>query len=204
MGKYDADTGIDIILTLYLPSIEKRFCYNVYRPANGLYDFFNAQWYSLDTCWHVHRFYNHKNRTAMKKVIVSILMIGSLAIPASAKMKSRATKANGQVPYALNPNIDHSKDVAYSSQWEGQAQSPAPDAEFRLGVAQAQYTSPALRGKTYSYSLNNYTLYGSYPVSMNAPYLGMDAPSYDGAARNAYRNMRANNESEPLPANDGK
>lgn len=141
----------------------------------------------------------------MKKVIVSILMIGGLIIPASAKIKAKAkAKASGHVPYALNPNIDHSKDVAYSAQWADQAQSPAPDANFRMDVAAAEYTSPALRGKTYYYSLSNYTLYGSYPVSMNAPYMGKDAPSYDGAAKNAYRNLRANNESEPLPANNGK
>ena len=138
----------------------------------------------------------------MKKVIVSILMIGALAIPASAKMKSKATRANGHVPYALNQGIDHSKDVAYSAQWADQAQSPAPDAEFVIGNDQP--VSPAKPGRTTYYSLKNFTLYGSYPVSMNAPYQGSDAPSYDGATKNAYRNIRANNESEPLPANDGK
>ena len=140
----------------------------------------------------------------MKKVIVSILMIAGLAGTANAKMKAKAKKATGHVPYALNQNIDHSKDVAYSAQWADGITSPASDADFRMGAAPA--LSRALLGKTYHYAYpqNNYTLYGAYQVSMNAPYMGQDAPSYDGAVKNAYRNMRANNESEHLPANNGK
>ena len=140
----------------------------------------------------------------MKKVIVSILMIGGLVIPASARMKAKAKKA-GNVPYAENQAIDHSKDVAYSAQWADQAISPAQDADFRMGAEQS--INPAVVvGRTYyySYPLSNYTLYSSQPVTMNAPYMGQDAPSYDGAARNAYRNIRANNESEVLPSNSGR
>jgi hypothetical protein len=140
----------------------------------------------------------------MKKILVSILMIGTIAIPATAKIKAKA-KNSGHIPYALNPVIDHSKDVAYSAQWADQAQSPAPDADFSAnGNTAPAYTSPGVYGGTQYYTLKNFTLYAAHPVSMNAPYLGGDAPSYDGAAKNAYRNMRANNESEPLPANDGK
>ena len=141
----------------------------------------------------------------MKKILVSILMIGSLAIPATAKIKAKAKKAGGHVPYALNPVIDHSKDVAYSAHWAHEAQSPAPDADFSADAKPAiPYTAAGVYGKTQYYTLKNFTLYAAHPVSMNAPYEGGDAPSYDGAAKNAYRNMRANNESEPLPANDGK
>ena len=135
-------------------------------------------------------------------------MIGTLAIPAAAKIKAKAKKS-GHIPYALNPVIDHSKDVAYSAHWADQAQSPPRDVDFSINAINNSANSTAnliprgVYGKTYYYNLNNFTLYGSYPVSMNAPYLGGDAPSYDGAAKNAYRNMRANNESEPLPANDG-
>jgi hypothetical protein len=136
----------------------------------------------------------------MKKIIVSILMIGGFMIPASAKIKAK--KKASHIPYYQNPVIDHSYDKAYSAQWAYAAKSPAPDADFRIGAV--NYLSPALRGKTYYYSLENFTLYGAYPVSMNAPYQGKDAPSYDGADRNAYRNIRANNESEPLPPNDGE
>jgi hypothetical protein len=138
----------------------------------------------------------------MKKILVSILMIGSLAIPASAKIKSKAKKSSGHIPYALNPAIDHSKDVAYSAHWADQAQSPAPDAKFSVGPNDAAYISPLL-GKTYYYNLKNFTYYAAYPVSMNGPYQGKDAPSFDGVIKNKYRNMRASNESEPLPPNHG-
>ena len=131
-------------------------------------------------------------------------MIGSIAIPATAKIKAKAKKS-GHIPYALNPAIDHSKDVAYSAHWADQAQSPAPDADFSAnGAASPSFVYPSAYGKTQYYTLKNFTLYASQPVSMNAPYMGGDAPSYDGAANNAYRNMRANNESEPLPPNNGQ
>lgn len=140
----------------------------------------------------------------MKKVIVSILMIAGIAGTADAKMKAKAKKPAGQVPYSQNVGIDHSKDGAFSEKWAGQAQSPAPDANFAMGAN--QQAAPMLPGRTnyYGYPLTGVTKYGNYPVSMNAPYQGQDAPSYDGAAKNAYRNMRANNESEPLPSNNGK
>jgi len=136
----------------------------------------------------------------MKKIIVSILMIGAFAIPASAKIKSKVKKT-GHIPYHENPAIDHSKDVAYSAQWAHEAQSPAPNVDFSVDATQP--VTPYLTGRTTYYGLKNFTLHGAFPVSMNAPYLGMDAPSYDGADKNAYRNMRANNESEPLPPNNG-
>lgn len=137
----------------------------------------------------------------MKKILISCLMIGAFALPASAKSKAKP-RNTGHIPYAENPFIDHSKDVAYSAHWADKAVSPAPDADFRMDAVPVE--SPALYGKTYHYTLENFTFYGSYPVSMNAPYQGKDAPSYDGADRNAYRNMRANNESEELPSNDGR
>jgi hypothetical protein len=140
----------------------------------------------------------------MKRTIVSILLLAGLVSPAAAKMKSKA-KNSGHIPYALNPNIDHSKDVAYSAAWAHKAVSPSPDANFAVTNIEALPT--AMPGKTYfySYGLNGFTLYGRYAqVRMNAPYMGMDAPSWDGPEKNKYRNMRANNESEPLPSNHGK
>ncbi len=129
----------------------------------------------------------------MKKLIVSLLLIGAAAIPASAasKMKSKAHRAD----------VDHSHDQAYSAQWANQAVSPTPDADFSVGAANA--ARPYLMGQTMYYGLNNFTLIGTTAAAMNAPYQGGYAPSWDGPAKNAYRNMRANNESEPLPANDG-
>ena len=141
----------------------------------------------------------------MKRTLVSILLLAGLVSPAAAKMKSKATRNSGHIPYMQNPNIDHTKDVAYSARWADRAVSPAPDASFVIGAT--YYPTSSLRGKTYfySYNLDGYTLYGRYAqVRMNAPYMGMDAPSWDGPEKNKYRNMRANNESEPLPSNHGK
>lgn len=165
-----------------------------------LYDFLYVRWYGLDFLLG-EIIDNHLKGTDMKKILISCLMIGAFALPASAKSKVKSS-SSGHIPYMENPNIDHSKDVAYSAQWADQAVSPAPEADFRLGAVPS--ISPSLYGKTYYYTLENFTYYGSYPVSMNAPYQGKDAPSYDGADRNAYRNMRANNESEKLPPNNGQ
>ena len=138
----------------------------------------------------------------MKKIIVSLLLIAGIAGTASAKLhyKVRHTKTT-HIPYALNPAIDHSYDKAYSAQWANQATSPAPDANFAL--ASDADLQPNMRGKTYYYSLQNFTKRGYYQVTMNAPYLGQDAPSYDGAANNAYRNLRLNSGQEP-PILDAK
>ncbi len=128
----------------------------------------------------------------MKKLIVSLLLIGAAAIPASAASKMKAKHS---------ANIDRSHDRAYSADWAGQATSPAPDADFTVGSGKAY--RPYLMGQTMYYGLNNFTLYGATAASMNAQYQGAASPAWDGPAKNAYRNMRANNESEPLPANDG-
>jgi len=132
----------------------------------------------------------------MKKIIVSLLMIAGIAGTASAKLhyKVHHTRTS-HIPYALNPAIDHRYDKAYSAQWSNQAASPAPGANFAL--ASDADLQPNMHGKTYYYSLQNFTKRGYYQVTMNAPYLGQDAPSYDGAANNAYRNLTLNNGSEP-------
>jgi hypothetical protein len=128
----------------------------------------------------------------MKKLLVSLMLLSTAAISASAASKMK--KNNGV-------QIDRSKDHAYSANWAHKAQSPDPDVSFQLGSGTAY--RPYMQGKTLYYGLSNFTLYGATAVNMNGPYLGADAPSYDGAAKNAYRNMRANNESERLPDNSG-
>ena len=128
----------------------------------------------------------------MKKILASLSLIIVASIPASAASK---------IKRANNAHIDRSMDEAYSAKWAHKAQSPEPQADFTIGTGNAY--RPYMSGKTLYYGLSNFTLHGATAVHMNAPYQGGDAPSYDGAARNAYRNMRANNESEPLPDNSG-
>ena len=130
----------------------------------------------------------------MKKILVSLLLIGVAAIPASAasKMKKKANQ-----PF----RVDRSKDVAYSAAWADKAVSPAPGTNFAIGSSDV--VGRYLKGDTWYYGLNNFTLHGVTAVAMDAPYNGMDAPSWDGPVRNNYRNMRAYNESEPLPSNAG-
>lgn len=133
----------------------------------------------------------------MKKILVSLLFISAATFQANAASKTKAkARHQGQPAY-----IDHSYDEAFSSRWADRAQSPAPGADFTIGKGTAY--GPFLHGRTNYYGLNNYTIYGATAVSMNAPYEGHDAPSWDGPIRNNYRNIRAYNTSEPLPPNDG-
>jgi hypothetical protein len=134
----------------------------------------------------------HLKYPFMKKLLVGLLFLSTASISASAASKMK--KTNGV-------RIDHSKDHAYSANWADEAQSPAPGTTFQLGTSSAYH--PYMQGKTMYYGLSNFTLHGATAANMRGPYLGQDAPSYDGAAKNAYRNMRANNESERLPDNNG-
>jgi hypothetical protein len=129
----------------------------------------------------------------MKKILVSLLLISTAAFQATAASKSKVRHHN--------PYIDHSYDEAYSARWAATAQSPAPDVDFSLtqGNGGRSYVN---RGTRY-YGLNNYTIYGATAVSMTAPYDGREAPSWDGPVKNRYRNLRAYNESEPIPSNSG-
>ena len=136
----------------------------------------------------------------MKKIIVVLIMLAGFAGTANAKVKSKSKK---QVPYAQNPAIDHSKDIAYSAQWVDKAVSPAPNADFSMDLP---VYIPAITGRTfyYGYPLANFTRYGNRKqVSMNAAYQGDFSPAWDGPLKNEYRNRRANNTTIPLPPNDG-
>ncbi len=136
----------------------------------------------------------------MKKTIISMLLLAAFVSPASAKVRSRVNSR--QVPYMQNSAIDHSKDVAFTAGMP--VASPAPDADFTMGQS-ATAMSP-VAGKTlyYTYDLNGVTVHGRYAqVDMNGSYQGKDNPSWDGPEANKYRNMRAYNESEPLPPNSG-
>jgi hypothetical protein len=130
----------------------------------------------------------------MKKILVSLLLLSTAAFQADAASKSKAK-------HRSNTYIDHSYDEAYSARWAATAQSPSADADFRLGQGNAA-RSYVNRGTRY-YGLNNYTVYGATAVSMTAPYDGREAPSWDGPVKNRYRNLRAYNESEPIPSNSG-
>ncbi len=99
---------------------------------------------------------------------------------------------------------DHSYDKAYSG---GRPQKAAitnsPGNIDEAYVRPSDAWKPVItRTRDDAYSMNDYTFYGRN--SNPNPYNGDDAPSYDGAAKNAYRNMRANNDSEPLPSSTGK
>lgn len=138
----------------------------------------------------------------MKKVLVAIMMVAGFAGTINAKVKSKTKAVKGHIPYAQNENIDHSKDVAYSAQWADQAVSPAPDADFSM---MSPVNTQAVSGRTayYGYPLANFTRHGYEKAAMNAAYKGEYSPSWDGPAKNNYRNIRANNTSAPLPPNDG-
>jgi hypothetical protein len=101
---------------------------------------------------------------------------------------------------------DHSYDEAYSGGKPVLKQTGSikivPDA--RPSTAWNAFTT---RNQDNSYSFNDYTYYGRMNRGGNTasdPYNGDNTPAYDGAAKNGYRNMRANNESEPLPASNGR
>jgi len=107
---------------------------------------------------------------------------------------------------------DHSYDRAYSAGWSTESRTGNRSSTARrMNIPEAQPTqawTPApttvpVKLRDDSYSMSNYTIYGRNSAAPN-PYNGDDAPSYDGAAKNAYRNMRANNESAPLPPSTGE
>ena len=99
---------------------------------------------------------------------------------------------------------DHSYDEAYSAT---QQYDMAPR---RRGTVTQPVLPPdtwvRMKGSENAYSMNEYVYYGRGTTGVNRPsaYEGDNAPTYDGFEKNAYRNMRANNDSEPLPANNGQ
>jgi hypothetical protein len=137
----------------------------------------------------------------MKKILAAVLMIAGFATAAEAKMKA---KAKSGVSYYQNTNIDHRYDGAASDVWAYKAQSPAPGVNFAAGAMPTQ-GGGTVAGRTffYAYPLSNFTKYGTQAASMTAAYDGQYAPSWDGPERNRARNIRAYNESEPLPSNAG-
>ncbi|MEO6831421.1 MAG: hypothetical protein ABI378_04045 [Chitinophagaceae bacterium] len=138
----------------------------------------------------------------MKKIIVAVMMVAGFAGTVNAKVRSKVKAVKRHIPYAQNPNIDHSKDVAYSAQWASEAVSPSPNADFDA-VQPVNTTATTGRTINYKHPLANFTRYGSHHASMNAAYQGKNAPSWEGPVKNEYRNRRANNTSAPLPPNDG-
>lgn len=104
---------------------------------------------------------------------------------------------------------DHSYDKAFSADarnmnYRSSTARNARKIEIPAARPSEIWTPAPTRNRDDAYSMSNYTIYSRQYKDNPDPYNGDDAPSYDGAAKNAYRNMRANNESEPLPANNGK
>lgn len=170
----------------------------------------------------------------MKKVILSILAISAFSAGASAQQKAKGHKHcpaasctdhrydhaynAGNTPnmeWAENPSkkscpaarcTDHSFDEAYNVS-NGAPASSDQAMQSEVVANQRTWTPVTTRTRDDAYSMNDFTFYGRYNKAGNGapnPYSGDDAPSYDGAAKNAYRNIRANNDSEPLPANNGQ
>jgi len=129
----------------------------------------------------------------MKKILVSLMLLSTAAFTANAASK---TKVKDQPAH-----IDHSMDQAYSARWASEARPPAPGTDFSL--ADGYVTGSYLKGQTWYYGLNNFTVHGVMAVSMDAPYNGHDAPSWDGPEANNYRNTRAYKTNVVLPPNDG-
>jgi hypothetical protein len=137
----------------------------------------------------------------MKKILIAALLLGWMAVPASAQGVKKM-KQKGNCPAATC--TDHSLDNAYSPEWNKALKMPSSE--------EVTATTPAQRKNTWTqpvngpyYNLKNYTVYGHAPTGISRPsaYYGDDAPTYDGAQKNAYRNMRVNNTSQPLPGNNG-
>ena len=185
----------------------------------------------------------------MKKILISALLLGWLAAPASAQGKKKHYKhVKGDCPAATctdhshdiaysKPNsdarttgktrgykvtmkgagcpaatcTDHSLDVAYSPEWREAVAGETRQEQDMTSVGPAAttpqrttYFRAPLNGPYYN--MGGYTVYGRSVTGVNRPsaYEGDDAPTYDGPEKNAYRNLRANNTSEPLPANNGQ
>lgn len=138
----------------------------------------------------------------MKKILIGALLLGWMAAPASAqgvkKMKHhKKSKAN-------TTYTDHSLDIAYSPEWYAALNAERNDEEVSLSESRRPQSIRNRGAINTTYTLRNYTVYGhSSGRPRPSAYEGDDAPTYDGAAKNAYRNLRANNTSEPLPGNNG-
>lgn len=181
----------------------------------------------------------------MKKILISALLLGWLAAPASAQGKKKHYRhVKGDCPAATctdhsydkayskpDPNApvtgrtkgykvtmkgagcpaatctDHSLDVAYSPEWhEAVAREAGKEmvSPRSVSLQRTTYWRAPVNGPYYN--MGGYTVYGHSVTGVNRPsaYEGDYAPSYDGPEKNAYRNLRANNTSEPLPANNGQ
>lgn len=137
-----------------------------------------------------------------------MMLLAWFASPASAGGKNtKGKKMANRAAVCTGACIDHSHDEAYSARWADEARSPEPGVHFKLTPSNNIRVS-SVAGRRNYYSINDFTVYGtrSYRsgLSQHSPYEGEDAPSYDGHVKNEYRNMRANNTSEPLPSNDGQ
>lgn len=142
----------------------------------------------------------------MKKMLIAAALLAFIGQPAFAK---GGNKKQQNKPCYFNTCTDHSFDEAYSARWADQAQSPAPGAHA-YSAAQSSKSSYAGYATTYyafpGQELPNVTVRDTRQSGhvRPSPYMGDDAPSYDGAAKNEYRNMNVANTYDPIPPSNGR
>lgn len=142
----------------------------------------------------------------MKKILLAAALLAFIGQPAFAK---GGKKKQQDKPCYFNTCTDHSMDEAYSARWAHEAKSPAPGARV-ASVSQSGKSSYAGYVTTYyafpGQELPNVTVRDTRRSGYvrPSPYMGDDAPSYDGAAKNEYRNMNVANGYDPIPPNNGK
>ena len=112
---------------------------------------------------------------------------------------------------------DHSLDKAYSPEWSA-AVGAGQETTYTSNntTSNTSYTAGRTNNSDMRdwlpnndvqyYNVTGYTVYGKGTTGVNRPsaYEGDFAPTYEGPEVNAYRNLRSNNDSEPIPANNGK
>ena len=142
----------------------------------------------------------------MKKILMAAALFAFIGQPAFAKGDKKNQK--DQQPCYFNTCTDHSLDEAYSARWADQAQSPAPGAKVYSAAQSGKSAYAGYRTTYYSFpgqELPNVTVRDTRKSGYVRPsaYMGDDAPSYDGAATNAYRNMNVANTVDPIPPSTG-
>lgn len=141
----------------------------------------------------------------MKKILLAAAFFAFVGQPAFAK---GGKKAKSDKPCYFNTCTDHSFDEAYSARWAHEAESPAPGTHA-YSASQSGKSSYAGYATTYyafpGQELPNVTVRDTRNTGYlrPSPYMGDDAPSYDGPAKNEYRNMNVANTYDPIPPSTG-
>lgn len=104
-------------------------------------------------------------------------------------------------------NTYHDYDQAYNPAADRRDMMPSPaSVESMSRVRRNEWKPRTRKVRNDAYYMGDFTVYGKHRKGGVAPnpYNGDDAPSYDGAAKNAYRNMNSNKKSVVLPASNGQ